>query len=325
MARRKTLEEVKKEFEKYNYTLLENEYVNQSTKMKCICSNGHHIEITYKSVKKYKGGCKKCAYQKLSNLHSHNYEHVRKMFENAGYELLETDYINEQTKMKYRCPKHSSKELFISVNCLKRGQGCPYCSKKKVDYDLIKNILNKKGYLFLGTERSRGQVVILYSCPKHPEEILKISPSDLRKGYGCKYCAVEGRTGENNINWKGGVSTVSSYLRQSAYKWGKRYKNSKCIVTGEKTDIEIHHMKPFHKIRDEVLEKYNLNILSTVSENDKNLLEKIKLEIEEKHKDVKGIPLKKSIHREFHSRYGHDFTEKEFWDFIMECKKGVSV
>jgi len=34
-------ESVKKEFEKYNYKLLENHYINISTKMKYMCDKGH--------------------------------------------------------------------------------------------------------------------------------------------------------------------------------------------------------------------------------------------------------------------------------------------
>jgi hypothetical protein len=324
MPVKKTLEEVKNEFKKHNYILLENEYINQSTKMKCICSNGHYIEITYKSVKKYKGGCKKCGYERLSRLHSHDYEYAKQVFEDAGYELLEKVYKNERTKMKYRCKKHPEKEVYISVNCLKRGQRCPYCSMKKVDYDSIKNILDSKGYCFLGSDQVDGQSMIFYSCPRHPEEVLHIRPTDLRRGYGCKFCVFDNRVGDKNHNWKGGVSKLSSFLRYSTYRWKKDILNetkSACLITQEDEEIELHHLIPFHKVRDKVLNNFGYTGYEEINELTKQKLNEMRTAIEEEHRKVRGVPLKKSIHKEFHSLYGHDFEESDFWEFVKEYRR----
>ena len=326
MPVKKTIQDVKKEFSSYDYTLLENEYINQLTKMKCVCAKGHYIEITYKSLKKYKGGCKKCGYEKLSKMHSHEFEEVKRMFEDRGYILLENEYRNSQVKMNYKCEKHRDKKLQISLNCLKRGHGCPYCSKKKVDYDQIKKELQFMNYTFLGKEQVEGQSMILYSCPNHPEEVLHIRPTDLRRGYGCKFCAFENRKGDNNHNWKGGISKLSNFLRYSTYLWKKEVSQKTemvCFITKEKNEeIEIHHLVPFHKIRDEVLNEYGFSGYEEIRDLSQNELDGIRKMVEEKHKEVIGVPLKKSIHKKFHSVYGHDFEDSDFWEFVKDYEKG---
>lgn len=60
-------------------------------------------------------------------------EIVRTKFLERGYELLESEYINANTKMKYQCPKHPGKETAITYGKLSQGRGCPYCAGKIVE------------------------------------------------------------------------------------------------------------------------------------------------------------------------------------------------
>jgi hypothetical protein len=59
------------------------------------------------------------------------FEQVEKAFNDSGYELLETNYVDSKTKMRYRCPHHPNKELYIRVSELTRGGGCIYCGKRR--------------------------------------------------------------------------------------------------------------------------------------------------------------------------------------------------
>jgi len=58
------------------------------------------------------------------------YEEVEKNFKDAGYILLDKEYKNSSTKMKYICPNHGKQK--ISVNCLRRGIRCPECFNEKL-------------------------------------------------------------------------------------------------------------------------------------------------------------------------------------------------
>jgi hypothetical protein len=88
-------EYIKKCFEDKGCELLEDTYVNNSTKMKYKCKCG---EIGYVKFNNFvhNEGCVIC-----NNKPKHSYEYVYNYFKNCGYELLETEYINDATQMKY--------------------------------------------------------------------------------------------------------------------------------------------------------------------------------------------------------------------------------
>jgi hypothetical protein len=65
--------------------------------MKYCCSCGNNSEITYSNFKQGQR-CIKC-----SGLEKHTFEDVKNYFNEQSCELLETEYINFKTKMKYRC------------------------------------------------------------------------------------------------------------------------------------------------------------------------------------------------------------------------------
>ena len=60
MGKRLTYEFVKSNFEKEGYVLLSEKYVNNSTKLDCICPKGHHTTMTWGNWK-YGYRCKYCA------------------------------------------------------------------------------------------------------------------------------------------------------------------------------------------------------------------------------------------------------------------------
>jgi hypothetical protein len=46
------------------------------------------------------------------------YDEVYNRFKDKGYTLIEKKYTNSKTPMKYICPFHPNKELYISVENL---------------------------------------------------------------------------------------------------------------------------------------------------------------------------------------------------------------
>lgn len=134
MTRRLGFEEVKSEFKKQGYLLLEKDYKNNTTKMKYRCPRhpDKELSITIKDLR-YGHGCPFCA-----GLGKPTYEEVSKEFEKRGYELIEKEYLNALTKMSYKCPVHPDKELSITLNKLKLGQGCPHCG-------YMKRVSNRRG------------------------------------------------------------------------------------------------------------------------------------------------------------------------------------
>lgn len=119
--------EVKKAFDDRGYTLVSKVYKGKHEKLEYICPNHPDKiqEISFHSFTNQNAGCSYCAgNMKLE------FEIVKKVFEQKGYELLESEYKNAQTPMKYKCPVHKTVNA-IRYSDLRSGQGCPQCGIKK--------------------------------------------------------------------------------------------------------------------------------------------------------------------------------------------------
>jgi len=127
---RHSQEFIENEFYKNGLTLLDT-YINANTPMKCIC-NIHQDIIqtkTYSSI--YSGnGCKICGRIKaaMSNIQRHTMCDAKIEFEKRNYKLIEEEYINMSTKMRYICNLHPEHIQNISLTNLIQGNGgCYYC------------------------------------------------------------------------------------------------------------------------------------------------------------------------------------------------------
>lgn len=59
------------------------------------------------------------------------YDLVKQEFDERGYELISTKYVNNSTKLRYICPKHRDKGILeMTFGNFTQGRGCPYCSGK---------------------------------------------------------------------------------------------------------------------------------------------------------------------------------------------------
>ena len=134
-----------------------------------------------------------------------SFEEVKKLFDDKGYILLETEYVNAHTKMKYVCPKHKDKGVQeITANSIRSGKGCRYCGFERIadlyrlSLDDVKSIFEERGYELLEDEYVNNNTPMKYICPKHPNYIQEITFSNLyHRHQGCKYCA--GSNGEAKI------------------------------------------------------------------------------------------------------------------------------
>lgn len=122
---------VKPLFDEKGYKLLETECSGAKQPLKYICPNHPNKirVITYDKI--YQGqGCKDCAIEMNKYKCRTPFEEVLEYFNKKGLILLEHEYINNITPMKYLCKKHIEKgEQTITLNSLKVSQfGCKYCA-----------------------------------------------------------------------------------------------------------------------------------------------------------------------------------------------------
>lgn len=325
MTRKLTYEEVKRLFEDVGYILVDTEYVNVDTKLRFICPQ-HPDKYTEISVSKLKQG-RRCKY--CSKAGRRDIEYAREEFAKKGYELLETEYKGVMKPMRYRCPAHPDKELYISLNNLKR-HGCPYCANRaKPTYEEVKKEFESRGYELLETEYVNNRTKMKYRCLKHPNTVQEITYTNFKKS-GCRFCGRE-RTlqaivGENNHNWKGGLTELNFFLRQSINEWKRMSLNNTdytCFVTEEWSDkLHVHHTRPYHEVRDEVLHELGLPLYKTIGEYTKEQLDLIQSLFLKKHMEIEGVPIREDVHKLFHKLYGDDATTKDLIEFKYRYQQG---
>ena len=129
MTRKYTTEKVKKIFAEQRCELLEKEYVNSKTKMRYICNCKNTSKISLSSFL-CGNRCGECGNKKKGNNIKYTIEEAKKIFEDEGCELLEEEYKNARTKMKYicRCGRLSEIRLTHFI----RGHKCSGCGRERV-------------------------------------------------------------------------------------------------------------------------------------------------------------------------------------------------
>ncbi len=76
------------------------------------------------------------------------YEHVKEYFEKQGCELLEKEYVNNRTKMRYKC--HCGDISEIRFENFKKDQRCKKCGykinsdKRKHTLKYVKNYFKER-------------------------------------------------------------------------------------------------------------------------------------------------------------------------------------
>lgn len=259
-------------------------------------------------------------------------EEVRNVFETRGYTLLEKDYKNSDQKLAYKCGKHPDKKLSITFSDLKNGgRGCVYCAGlNKPTIDEVRSGFKELGLTLLDTEYKNQLTKMKYRCNKHSNVIQETIYKTIKKGHGCRLCgrekAVKKLSGKGNGSWNGGISEIKYYLRKQINDWKfESLKNNdfRCDITGERgQDLQVHHLTPFHIIRDEVLAELNIPVYETIGEYSEKELSLLVEGVQRRHENELGVPLRYGIHRLFHREYGNDATKEDYEEFRERYKIG---
>jgi hypothetical protein len=172
-------ETVKAEFARRGFTML-SEYVNSTTHIKFICPGPekHRGSTAWASFTQH--GCRECAGQVVT------YEQVKKRFEERGYEILATEYINSKTLIPYRCPsrKHCHS---VSWNSFNRGSGCPECSKVLVTHETVLSAFEAANYILLSEYKRKNTQKLRFICPQN--HCKDITWAGFKSGKRCRQCA----------------------------------------------------------------------------------------------------------------------------------------
>jgi len=94
-----------------------------------------------------------------------NYNYVKETFEKRGDTLLSKEYINNTTKLEYKCEKCGDICSIRYDSYRKGGQGCSTCKKNK-KYQFVKQMFEKRGDTLLSKKYEDNKTKIEYRCGK---------------------------------------------------------------------------------------------------------------------------------------------------------------
>ena len=120
-----TYEEVKEYINNEGYELLSTKYINNRTKLKIKCNEGHIFEMNFNNFKDSGARCPYC-----SNNAKYTIEFVREYLKSFKYTLLSEEYINTNTHIKIMCPEgHIYEATFAEFK--NHNRRCPICNASK--------------------------------------------------------------------------------------------------------------------------------------------------------------------------------------------------
>lgn len=184
MSKKYSYNFIKNEFEKYNYKLLSDEYINAHHKLKYQCDKGHNHFITWNH---WRDGhrCPFCDGQAKLPI-----EKVKYLFEENGYVLLSNDYKNSHTKLYYICPKGHKGSVTLT-NWLK-GTRCSKCAiehrakLQRLSKEYIIDSFKNEGYkILIDVYENVGQKLKCF-CPNG--HVWKVNWHDWNSGVRCPKC-----------------------------------------------------------------------------------------------------------------------------------------
>ncbi|NLE06200.1 MAG: HNH endonuclease, partial [Crenarchaeota archaeon] len=182
------------------------------------------------------------------------------LFNQKNVKPLVDTYVNEKELLPFLCLVHNI-EVKKSIARLKRiNIICQECMNEyrrnlyQEDESVVFSEFKKHNLIILDNEKYvNSKTPIKCICEYHPDIVQEIAYYNLKFSYGrCRLCIVEGRRGENNPNWKGGITSENHKNRASEeyIEWrNKVYErdNYTCQCCGDSTggNLQAHHIENF--------------------------------------------------------------------------------
>ena len=252
-----------------------------------------------------------CSYNKSKKVYV---DFINKLNENG--DKLISDYVNVKTKVRIhygKCGHTHPEGKGVMPSNYKRGDGCGICSVKD-------ETGNKYGRLTVIKEYGRdknGSVLWLCKCECGNEVVVRCDSliNGNTKSCGClkrerASDRMREQIGENNLNWKGGISPISTYLRNLPVvrQWhDDTYvrENNRCQLTGKHVhggNSDVHHLYGFNLIVLDAHELHSIQVKPQVKDYTEEELHKLEEYVVDWHKDTSNaVLLCNEVHNLFHN------------------------
>lgn len=200
-----TIEDVKRIFLKYNCTLIEEIYIDNATKMNYKCNQcDTKYNVTLGSFIKRVDKCKNC---RLIKDRKEMFNRIKKEFQEENCELLETEYINNHTKMSYKC--NCGNESVISYNSFQKGRKCMKClGTPKHSYKYVEEYFDKNNCILISDkyESNLEKLEYICECGNYSE----ITFANFQNGHRCVKC--------RSYYLKHDIENVKEYFKKYNYE-----------------------------------------------------------------------------------------------------------
>lgn len=188
-----TVDKIKEYAETINFTVVENSYNSKTKKIQVICQNNHKIEVNYKNWKTAVNKCLKCPLA-IAKKERITIEYLQKLFADKGFELLDTEYKNVETKLQYKCKCGEINSSTIN-NFKKMIYGCFKCARKQsaknnsLPFEEVVKLFTNKNYTILITENDYENLnsIIKFECDNG--HINETKATALKNDNGCSICS----------------------------------------------------------------------------------------------------------------------------------------
>lgn len=189
--KRKHLEEMQNIAKERGGKLLSKFYINNETKLRWRCAEGHIWEAIPNSIKRgsWCGECgdKRAAIKKLA----HTIEEMRALAEAKGGECLSPSYKGVEFKLRWRCAKMHEWEA--PPSSVLAGRWCRICgfersaNSRALKVEEMQKVARERGGECLSKRNVNGRIKFLWRCAKgHEWEAVGYS---VRGGTWCRFCA----------------------------------------------------------------------------------------------------------------------------------------
>jgi len=185
----KRIEEMKQLALSRGGSCLSDFYVDNNTKLRWRCSEGHEWESVPGSIK-MGTWCPQCGDARAAKKRSRSIDDMRQYAASHGGECLSRSYQNSKSRLRWRCVK--GHEWVAQANHVVTGHWCPKCGKEKLaclfalSIEDMKSAAERRGGLCLSENYENQRTRLRWRCALgHEWEATGMS---VRNGSWCPVC-----------------------------------------------------------------------------------------------------------------------------------------
>ena len=172
--------------------LLSNVYINNNTKLKWRCSEGHEWEAVSASIINNKSWCRICSFVQIGEKKATPDKEIKNLVESKGGKLINIQRLpNKGTKLSIEC-EFGHRWDTARLHHIKKGIWCPKCGFKKLaehfkdSLEIFQKIAKEKGGKCLSDSYVNQRHKLKFQCSEGHQWDGR--PQSIKQGSWCPHC-----------------------------------------------------------------------------------------------------------------------------------------